>query len=316
MRNAFASEVTALAQGNPNIVLLSGDIGNRLFDKFKDAAPERFHNVGVAEANMIGVAAGMAMAGLRPITYTITSFTTARCLEQIRVDVCYHNLPVVIVGVGSGLGYASLGVTHHSCEDVAFLGALPNMTVLAPADAFETRAALRAAVAHDGPVYIRLGKKGEPKVHSSVPEDFKIGKGIVMTEGDAVCIIASGTVLPVALEAGRRLTQAGLPARVVSLHTVKPMDEDLLAQCAARFPVIATVEEHSILGGVAARVSQWMTANQITTTRHIPFATGDWFLKTAGEQDYAREQYGITTDAIFEKVHAAAAARQKIQRTA
>lgn len=310
MRNAFASEVTALAQENPNLVLLSGDIGNRLFDKFKEAAPGRFYNVGVAEQNMIGVAAGMAMSGLRPITYTITSFTTARCFEQIRVDLCYHNLPVVIVGVGSGLGYASLGVTHHSCEDVASLGALPNMTVLAPGDAFETRAALRAAVAHNGPVYIRLGKKGEPKVHSAIPA-FTIGKGIVMTEGDAVCIISSGTVLPVAMEAGRRLSEAGLSARVVSLPTVKPMDEALLAECAARYPVIVSVEEHSILGGVAARISQWMTANQITGTRLLTFATQDRFLKTAGEQDYAREQYGITADAIFEQVRAATAAHKR-----
>ena len=315
MRNAFASEITALAQHNPNVVLLSGDIGNRLFDKFKEAAAERFYNVGVAEQNMIGVAAGMAMTGLRPITYTITSFTTARCLEQIRVDVCYHNLPVTIVGVGSGLGYASLGVTHHSCEDVACLGALPNMTVLAPGDAFETRAALRAAVAHDGPVYIRLGKKGEPKVHSEVPTNFKIGKGLILQEGDAVCIISSGTVLPVAMEAGKRLTEAGLPARVVSLHTVKPMDEVLLAECSARYAVIATIEEHSILGGVAARVSQWMTANQVTDTRLLTFATADHFMKTAGEQDYAREHYGITAYAIFEQVRAAAT-RKKLQRTA
>lgn len=314
MRNAFAAEVTALAESNPKVVLLSGDIGNRLFDKFKNAAPDRFYNVGVAEANMIGVAAGMAMAGLRPISYTIASFTTARCLEQIRVDVCYHNLPVIIVGVGSGLGYASLGVTHHSCEDVAFLGALPNMTVLAPADAYETRAALRAALDHGGPVYIRLGKKGEPKVHQAVPENFAIGKGLVVTEGQAACIIASGTVLPVAMEAGKRLGEAGIPTRVVSLHTVKPMDETLLAECAGRFPVIATVEEHSILGGVAARVAQWMVANRISDTRLLPFATADRFMKVAGEQDYARECYGITAEEIAEQVRAAMP--KKVQRIA
>jgi transketolase len=314
VRNAFAAEVTALAQSDPRVVLLSGDIGNRLFDKFKEAAPDRFYNVGVAEANMIGVAAGMAMSGLRPITYTITSFTTARCLEQIRVDLCYHNVPAIVVGVGSGLGYASLGVTHHSCEDIACLSAMPNMTVIAPADAFEVRAALRAALQHDGPIYMRIGKKGEPKIHSAVPENFKIGKGIVMTEGDAACIIATGTVLPVALEAGKRLTEAGLPTRVISMHTVKPLDKELLAECAARYPVIATVEEHSIIGGLSAAVAQWLVAHEESTTL-IPFATGDHFMKTAGEQDYAREYYGITADAIFEKV-CAATARKKLQRIA
>jgi transketolase len=314
VRNAFAAEVTALAAEDPRVVLLSGDIGNRLFDGFKAAAPSRFYNVGVAEANMIGMAAGLAMTGLKPVTYTITSFTTARCLEQIRIDLCYHNLPVIVVGVGSGLGYASLGVTHHSCEDIAFLSALPNMTVLAPADAFEVRAALRAALAHNGPVYMRIGKKGEPKMHKAVPENFKIGKGLIVNEGDAACIIATGTVVPVALEAGRRLSAAGLPTRVISMHTVKPLDKDLLAECAARYPVIATVEEHSIIGGLSAAVAQWLVANEMST-KLLTFATGDHFMKTAGEQHFAREYYGITDTAIFDGIRAALSAR-KLQRTA
>src|SRR5262249_3895225 len=126
MRNAFADEITALADADPRIVLLSGDIGNRLFDKFRERFPQRFYNCGVAEANMIGLAAGLALGGLRPVAYTITPFITTRCLEQIRVDICYHDVPVVIVGVGGGLSYASLGPTHHSCEDIALLRSLPN----------------------------------------------------------------------------------------------------------------------------------------------------------------------------------------------
>jgi len=316
MRNAFASEVTALAQADPRVVLLSGDIGNRLFDRFKQVAPDRFYNCGVAEANMIGVAAGMAMTGLRPITYTITSFTTARCLEQIRIDLCYHNLPVIVVGVGSGLGYASLGVTHHSCEDIAFLSALPNMTVIAPADAFEVRAALRAALQQSGPVYIRIGKKGEPLVHTNVPEDFKIGRGLILKEGTAACIIAMGTVMPVALAAAERLREAGLPTRVISMHTIKPIDTALLTECAERFPILATVEEHSIHGGLSAAISQWIVARDIKTTRLLTFATQDRFMKFAGEQDYAREFYGITESAIFEGVRDALDLAPKLQRTA
>src|SRR5215467_4329085 len=144
MRNAFADELTKLGSEEPCVVMLSGDIGNRLFDKFKDRHPGRFLNCGVAEANMTGVAAGMAMCGLRPVAYTITPFVTTRCLEQIRVDVCYHNLPVTIVGVGAGLSYASLNATHHSCEDVAFLRALPNMSIVCPADPVEVRCSLKA----------------------------------------------------------------------------------------------------------------------------------------------------------------------------
>src|SRR5258708_18574645 len=146
MRNSFAHEITRLAQEDDRIVLLSGDIGNRLFDEFKLKCPGRFHNCGVAEANMIGVAAGLAMTGLRPVCYTIAPFITYRCLEQIRVDVCYHNVPVTIVGTGAGLAYASLGGTHHSCEEMGMLRLLPGLAVLAPADEWEVRGAIKAAL--------------------------------------------------------------------------------------------------------------------------------------------------------------------------
>ena len=161
MRNAFAVEVTKLGLEDPRIVLLTGDIGNKLFDQFKDKNEGCFFNCGIAEANMMGVAAGLALSGLRPIIYTITPFTTTRCYEQIRVDACYHNVPVIIVGTGSGLSYAELGPTHHSCEDLAIMRVLPNMTVLAPADEVELRQCLRTALKLKGPVYIRIGKKGE-----------------------------------------------------------------------------------------------------------------------------------------------------------
>src|SRR4029077_14604576 len=185
MRNAFAAAITALAALDQRIVVLSGDIGNSLFDAFQEQFPGRFFNCGVAEANMTGMAAGMASCGLRPVTYTIKPFVTTRCLGKIRVHVCSHHLPVVIVGVGAGLSYASLGATHHSCEDIAFLRALPNMSVISPADAHEVRGAVRAALRHDGPVYRRIGKKGEPLVHDREPE-FSIGKAIVIRPGRRV----------------------------------------------------------------------------------------------------------------------------------
>src|SRR2546425_3281788 len=228
MRDALAAEITQLASEDERLVLLSGDIGNRLFDRYKQRHPQRFLNCGVAEANMISMAAGMALSGLRPVVYTIAPFATTRCLEQIRVDVCYHNTAVVVVGVGAGLSYASLGGTHHSCEDIAFLRVLPNMTIVCPGDATEVRLAIRAALRQDGPVYIRLGKKGEPVVHERAPE-FAIGKGIVLRAGDDVCLLSTGTVLPLALETATLLERAGVSAQVVSLHTVKPLDEGLLA---------------------------------------------------------------------------------------
>lgn len=241
MRNAFASEITSLATQDQRLFLLSGDIGNRLFDTFKGQFPNRFINCGVAEANMISVASGMALCGLRPVAYTINSFITARCLEQIRIDVCYHNVPVIIVGVGAGLSYASLGGTHQSCEDIAFLRVLPNMTVICPGDPVEVRLALRAALNHEGPVFIRLGKKGEPNVHRQPPA-FAIGRAIVVRAGNDVCLLSTGNMLPVTVQAAEELEQKGVHAQVVSFHTVKPLDEGLLADVFSRFAVVATIE--------------------------------------------------------------------------
>src|ERR1700733_15877424 len=196
MRNAFTDELTKLGDQDERIVMLSGDIGNRLFDKFKDKHPSRFFNCGVAEQNMMGVAAGLAMNGLRPVAYTITPFVTTRCLEQIRTDVCYHEAPVTIVAVGAGLAYSGLGPTHHACEDISFLRSLPNMVVICPGDAFEVRAALQASMKQDRPVYIRMGKKGEPVVHPGPLENFRIGKAMTVSEGKDVCLLSTGNMLP------------------------------------------------------------------------------------------------------------------------
>ncbi|HRD75982.1 MAG TPA: transketolase C-terminal domain-containing protein [Hyphomicrobiaceae bacterium] len=302
MRNAFADELTKLGNSDSRVVMLSGDIGNRLFDKFKDAHPSRFFNCGVAEQNMMGVAAGMAMSGLRPVAYTITPFITSRCLEQIRTDACYHDLPVTIVAVGAGLSYAGLGPTHHACEDMAFLRAIPNMVVCAPGDAWEVRGALRAALKQPKPVYIRMGKKGEPVVHKGVPESFALGKAITIEEGRDVCLLSCGTMLPEAIEAGHRLKAKGLSARVVSFHTVKPLDEACLAEAFAKFRLVATIEEHSLLGGFGSAVGEWMIDRAVRPKAFIRFGTPDAFFKKSGEQEYAREELGLTGHQIADRV--------------
>lgn len=300
MRNALTDELTALAAGDPRIVLLSGDIGNQLFDTFKRRFPDRFVNCGVAEANMIGMASGMALCGLRPVAYTISAFITARCLEQIRVDVCYHKAPVVLVGVGGGLSYASLGGTHHSCEDIAFLRMLPNMAVVCPGDPIEVRLALRAALRRDGPVFLRLGKKGEPVVHRQVPS-FSIGRAIVLSSGRDVCLLATGTMLPVAMEAAQKLDREGLSAGVVSFHTVKPLDEALLADVFSRCSLVVTIEEHSVLGGLGGSVAEWMTEQPWLRARLCRIGTADAFLYEVGEQDHARRHFGLTSGDIARK---------------
>jgi transketolase len=302
MRNAFASEITALGLDDPRVVLLSGDIGNRLFDDFRAKAPSRFFNCGVAEANMIGVASGLAMCGLRPVTYTITPFTTTRCLEQIRVDVCYHDVPVIIVGTGSGLSYASLGPTHHSCEDIAMLRSLPGMTVLCPADAWEVRSLLRAALKHNGPVYMRIGKKGEACVHREAPP-LEIGKGYVLESGSDVCLLSTGNMLPVVVEAANQLKKRGHSVQVVSFHTVKPLDVEMLGRVFASFPVVATIEEHSMIGGLGGAVAEWVVDQPDVRAKLLRFGAHDTFLHESTEQDHAREHFGLTAENIVRQCH-------------
>ncbi|MET4419019.1 transketolase C-terminal domain-containing protein [Bradyrhizobium sp. RT3a] len=302
MRNAFADELTKLGNDDPRIVMLSGDIGNRLFDKFKDKHPSRFFNCGVAEANMMGVAAGMAMNGLRPVAYTITPFVTTRCLEQIRTDVCYHEAPVTIVAVGAGLAYSGLGPTHHACEDISFLRSIPNMVVICPGDAFEVRGALRAAMQQDRPVYIRMGKKGEPVVHKGPIADFKIGKAITISEGSDVCLLSTGNMLPEAIEAAHKLKDKGISSEVVSFHTVKPLDEEKLKQAFAKFKLVATIEEHSLIGGFGAAVSEWLVDTETQPKKFLRFGTPDAFFKKSGEQEYAREMLGLTGHQISDKI--------------
>jgi transketolase len=302
LRNAFTDELTKLGDTDPRVVMLSGDIGNRLFDKFKDKHPLRFLNCGVAEQNMMGVAAGMAMSGLRPIAYTITPFVTTRCLEQIRTDACYHEAPVTIVAVGAGLSYAGLGPTHHSCEDVALLRALPNMVVICPADAWEVRAALRAVMRQDKPAYIRMGKKGEPVVHKGFPDAFEIGKALTIEDGEDVCLLSTGTMLPEVVEAGHLLRARGVSAKVVSFHTVKPLDTACLRESFERFRLVATIEEHSLIGGFGSAVAEWTVDHGVRPRHFLRFGTPDAFFKLSGEQEFARERLGLTGPQIADRI--------------
>lgn len=303
MRNAFADEMTKLARQDSRVVLLSGDIGNKLFDKFKAVDERRFYNCGVAEANMMGVAAGMALSGLRPVVYTITPFTTTRCFEQIRVDACYHKAPVVIVGTGSGLSYAELGPTHHSLEDMAILRTLPGMRVMAPCDTAELRLALQAALHEDGPVYIRIGKKGEPAIHPQTP-DLKLGKAIVVREGTDVALLSAGTIMPEVLKAADLLQGQGISAEVVSFHTIKPLDATYLAAVSKRVKLVATVEEHGLIGGLGSAVAEWRAAANAANPL-LCFGTPDEFMHEVGSQEYARAKYGLTPDNIAARILAA-----------
>lgn len=298
MRNAFADEIAKLAVEDERVVLLSGDIGNKLFDPFKKVAPTRFYNCGVAEANMTGVAAGLAMLGYRPFIYSITPFVTVRCLEQIRVDICYHDLPVTIVGTGAGLSYAELGPTHHSCDDIGILRMLPNISIVCPCDAMEVVGALQATLKQANPVYIRLGKKGEPKIHSKVPK-FEIGKSITAKQGQDICLLSTGNMISTALEIAKNLEErAKLSVRVESFHTVKPLDQELLHKLFNNYSTVVTIEEHSVIGGLGSAVAEWVIDHSFNRTKLFRFGTPDKFLPHIGSQTYARKYFGLCAEKI------------------
>lgn len=293
MRNAFAKAVTDLSDVYPELVMLAGDIGNRLFDGLKKKHPKRFYNCGVAEANMTGVAAGLAATGMKPITYSIAPFNTIRCLEQIRLDICYPNLPVIIVGTGAGLSYANLGATHHSMEDIALLRTFPNMHIVCPADSIEVRLAVESAINLAAPTYIRLGKKGEPTVHDLVPK-FQIGKGIVLCTGSDVAIISIGNMLSVAMKAAEELKAMGISTEVISLHTVKPLDDPLLRELFSSKKIIAVIEEHSKIGGASSAILEWGFDNELDLSKLLRFGGPDQFLTACGDQFDARNSMGLT----------------------
>lgn len=303
MRDAFAQEIENLASQHKQIVLLSGDIGNHMFDSFKNKFSNRFYNVGIAESNMTGLASGLALSGLKPFTYTITAFNTVRCLEQIRVDIAFQNLPVVIVGVGGGLSYANLNATHHSLEDIAVTRVLPNMTVICPGDPMEVRAALRSFMSFKGPIYMRLGKKGEPNVHSKIP-DFTIGKAINIRSGSDACILSCGVLLSNAIEASDYLQKDGVSTAVYSFHTVKPLDVPVLKKVFENYKFVFTLEEHGLAGGFGSAISEWLTdtehLNQVGKLTRI--GTPDEFIYGSVDQELSREHFAINTTNIHKKI--------------
>jgi len=277
--------------------LLAGDIGNRLFDDYKHDYADRFYNCGVAEAGMTGLAAGLASSGLRPITYTITPFNTIRCLEQIRVDICYPDLPVIIVGTGAGLSYASLGSTHHSLEDICCMRMLPNMHVICPADSFEVRMALIKSIELGRPCYIRLGKKGEPNIHKEYPP-FIIGKALTIKNGDDIALLSVGNMAGVALEVEGILSENSLSTELVSMHTVKPLDQDYLEYAYDKFELIVVLEEHGLVGGSGSAILEWAHMNKIDARKILLINTPDQFLSAVGNQNQARATLRLDSESI------------------
>lgn len=305
MRDAFAKIITELARQDERVVLLSGDIGNRMFDQFKEENPERFYNCGVAEQNMVSMAAGLAMTGFRPWIYTIASFLTYRPFEQIRIDVAYHGLPVVFVGTGAGLSYASNGPTHHSLEDIALYRVLGGFNIACPGDASEVPACARELQRVTGPAYLRLGKKGEPKVHTS-PPSCPLGKARPMREGRAAAFLSTGNLLPEAVAACELLHARGIEVAHWHFPWVHPLDTETLAHAFAQFPLVVTAEEHCVDGGFGSLVAEWR-AEQSEGGRLLRCGTPRRFLHESTEQAHARHDCRIDAAGLAAQLEAALA---------
>ena len=299
MRSLFAREITSLAEINKDIVLLSGDIGNKMFDGFKEIARDRFFNCGIAEANMMSMASGMALTGLRPYIYTITPFITTRCLEQIKIGAAYHNANVVIIGTGSGLSYAELGPTHHSLEDIAILRSIPGIRILTPSDPIELKALLRETVNIDGPSYIRIGKKGEPNLHNE-SSDLGIGKAKLLVDGKDVLILAIGPIVSEAIKAVKEDTSNDKSVAIATMSSIKPLDKEFLKRMIRRnFSKWITVEEHGLVGGLGSTILEWLSDNNLLDKINLKrLGVENKFIHNLGNQSYTRKILGLDSEGI------------------
>lgn len=300
MRTAFVESVCELAAQDPRIWLVAGDLGFSVLERYAERFPDRFLNAGVAEQNMTGLAAGLALSGCVVFTYSIANFPTLRCLEQIRNDVCYHQANVKIVAVGGGFTYGSNGYTHHGLEDLSILGSLPEMTVIAPGDPHETRLAVRAMTQREGPCYLRLGKAGEPIVHAAPPA-FEIGKAIQVRDGDDATLIGTGGMLKRAVDAHDTLLARGIRTRVLSMHTVKPLDETAVLTAARQTGAIVTLEEHNCRGGLGSAVADVLALAGAA----VPFgkiAAPDRFWHEAGSQKHFQALMGDPAELVMRLV--------------
>ena len=303
MRDAFAKEMKSIVERKNNVVLLSGDIGNRMFDGLKHSRPEQFINCGIAEANMMSMAAGMALSGMRPVIYTITPFTTLRCLEQIRIGVAYHQSPVVIVGTGSGLSYSELGPTHHSLEDMAVIRTIPNINVLAPADKIELIFQLREAIESPIPTYIRIGKKGEPDL-GTLNNIYGIGKANILRGGNKYLLLGVGPIMGEALKAAEMLKTEGVNICVASMGGVSPLDVEFLSKMISEnFTHWITLEEHGIVGGLGTSIIEWLSDSNNSKIINLKrLGVPKQFINNLGNQEYTRNQFGLDSIGIKKQI--------------
>ena len=300
MRDTFVRTLIALAKENPNIELITGDLGFGVLKPFWERLPDQFINAGIAEQNMTSAAAGMALEGKTVFTYSIGNFPTLRCLEQIRNDCAYHGANVKIVCVGGGFVYGSLGMSHHATEDIAVMRALPGVAVLCPGDLIEAEEATKAIAKYPGTCYLRLGRGGEKRIHDHI-DNFEIGKAIKIHDGEKIAIFSTGAIFEEVADAEAILAEHDIYPAVYTFPTVKPIDRAAIARCAADFDMIVTVEEHNIVGGFGSAVAE-VLAELPERASLLRVGIHDTYSSIVGSQKYLRSQFGLDSGGIATQV--------------
>jgi transketolase len=300
MRNAYLDELYDLARKDEDIIALVADNGAIVYDKYRRDFPSRFINCGISEANMISLAAGLASCGKIPFAYTIGCFLTMRAFEQIRNDLCLQRMNVKIVGIGAGFVYSSLGPTHHATEDITLIRSLPNMTIFSPVDPLETKKATIASAQIDGPVYLRLATGGTPKIYKEDYE-FKVGCGVTLRDGTDIAIIATGGIVYEVLKAVDELERLGISARLINIHTIKPIDKEIILKAAHDTGAILTVEEHTIIGGLGSAVAEVLLDNK-SSVKFKRLGLNNVFASGYGSYEEMKEINGLSKMDIVEVV--------------
>jgi transketolase len=303
MRNKFADTFYELGKQDPRLCIVVADISPAgSIAKFRTEFPDRFINTGVAEQIMIGMTAGMAQRGLRPFAYTIATFALYRPFEMVRDDLCYQNLPVTVVGIGGGLTYSTLGATHHAQEDVVIARAVPNLTVIAPCDPAETEAATRwCATQTVGPVYLRLGKAGEPDFSSRAPEPWTFGKLHRLRAGRDICVLSYGAIMKRAHEIADRLEAAGHSTAIASVHTLKPLDVAGISEILATFASVVIIEECAPIGSLSMQVKE-LAWNAGARTKIHSFTLKDAFIHCYGSHDDILDAHGLSVAEVTQRI--------------
>lgn len=301
MRDRFIQRLAELAERDPSVMLITGDLGFGVLDEYRERFPRQFINAGVAEQNMTGLATGLALEGHTVYTYSIANFVFMRCLEQIRNDAAYHDCNVNVVCVGGGMSYGQLGISHHATEDLAIMRSLPGVVVVAPGDDWEAGEATEAVATHPGVSYLRLDRVGA-ETATATDDEFKIGSARVVRDGHDATIVTTGGVLGEAVAAADQLTKQGIHCRVVSLHTLSPLDVDTLVKAGRETGGILTVEEHTVDGGLGGSVAEALLDNGVAPGFFQRLGLRGGFASAVGSQTYLRQLYGIDREAITNAV--------------